>query len=141
MSEQTRAVAKRYYEVFGSGPESLDSIVNEDFVGHAGAGTNRDELKKSITAFLNSFPDLTAELDHVVAEDDKVSTWVTYKGTHRGEFAGVPGTGRQVEFPGWDHMRISGSRIAEMSSYCDVLSILTQIGALPELGKPAADVA
>ena len=125
-------MAKRYYEVFGDySPTALEEICSPDLKGHMGAGANLDQLKDSISGFLESFPDLRAEVKHLVCEGDVVSGWVTYSGTHQSTFAGVPGTGRSLSFPGWDLFRVEDGRIVELTSYCDLFSILNQIGALP----------
>jgi predicted ester cyclase len=60
-----------------------------------------------------------------------VSTWVSYQGTHHGEFAGVGGTGRPVKFAAWDLIRVEDGRIVEITQYCDVFTLMNQIGALP----------
>ena len=60
-----------------------------------------------------------------------MSTWVSYTGTHRGEFAGVSGTGRPVKFAAWDLIRVEDGRIVEITQYCDVFTLMNQIGALP----------
>ena len=132
MSQDPKAMAERYYEIFGNySPEALEEICAPDLKGHMGAGANLEQLKESISGFLGSFPDLRAEVRHLVREGDVVSAWVTYSGTHQGTFAGVPGTGRSLSFPGWDLFRVEDGRIVELTSYCDVFSILNQIGALP----------
>ena len=101
--------------------------------GHEGARRRRGELqplKLSIGSFREAFPDLTGELRYVVAEGDLVSTWVSYEGTHQGEFAGV-GIGPPVKFVAWDLMRVADGRIVEITQYCDVFTLMNQIGALP----------
>jgi predicted ester cyclase len=55
---------------------------------------------------------------------------VTWKGTHTGEFAGVPGTGREMSIAGWDLVRVQDGRIVELTQYCDVFTLLNQIGAM-----------
>lgn len=132
MSDQLRAVAARFYEVINAGSVNrLDEVCAPDLHGHAGAGADLDQLKQSISSFRESFPDLRAEARHIVCEGDLISTWVTYEGTHRGQFAGVTGTGRQVKFAAWDLIRVDGDRIVEITQYCDVFTLMNQIGALP----------
>ena len=55
----------------------------------------------------------------------------TYTATHRGDFAGVPASGRAVKFAGWDLLRIRDGKIVEITQYCDLFMIMSQIGALP----------
>ncbi len=131
MSNDPKSMASRFYEVISHwSPDGLDEICSPTLRGHAGAGADLDELKQSIGSFHDAFPDLVAVLDHAVGEDDVVSTWVTYRGTHRGTFAGVPATGRTVKFAGWDLITVHHGRIVEITSYCDVFTLMNQIGAL-----------
>ena len=132
MTLDPKAVVSRFYEIVNEGAvEKLDEICAPDLVGHAGAGANLIALKMSIGSFREAFPDLRAVLRHVVAEADLVSTWVSYEGTHHGDFAGVSGSGRPVKFVAWDLIRVADGRIAEITMYCDVFTLMNQIGALP----------
>jgi steroid delta-isomerase-like uncharacterized protein len=127
-----KAVLQRFYEIVNEGAtEKLDDVCAPDLKGHAGAGADLTQLKQSIASFREAFPDLRAEVRHAVAEDDLVSTWVSYQGTHQGEFAGVPGSGRNVKFVAWDLIRVKDGRIVEITQYCDVFTLMNQIGALP----------
>jgi steroid delta-isomerase-like uncharacterized protein len=127
-----KAVLQRFYEIVNEGAtEKLDDVCAPDLKGHAGAGADLSQLKQSIASFREAFPDLRAEIRYAVAEDDLVSTWVSYQGTHQGEFAGVPGSGRNVKFVAWDLIRVEDGRIVEITQYCDVFTLMNQIGALP----------
>jgi steroid delta-isomerase-like uncharacterized protein len=132
MTSDSKAVVRRFYEIVNEGAVGkLDEICAPDLTGHAGAGANLVQLKLSIGSFLEAFPDLRADVRHAVAEGDLVSTWVSYEGTHKGEFAGVSGSGRHVKFVAWDLIRVENGRIAEITQYCDVFTLMNQIGALP----------
>jgi predicted ester cyclase len=67
----------------------------------------------------------------VVCEGDQVSTWVTYHGTHQGEFAGIAGSGRPVKFAAWDLFQVRDGKIVDITQYCDIFTLMNQIGALP----------
>ena len=132
MSIDTKAVASRFYEILGAHDlGALDEVCSPQMRGHAGAGHDLAEFRASVGGFIAAFPDLRIDVRHLVAEDDMVSTWVTYEGTHHGEFAGVPASGRQIKIAVWDLMRISDGRIVELTEYCDLFALMNQIGALP----------
>jgi steroid delta-isomerase-like uncharacterized protein len=132
MTSDPKAVVRRFYEIVNDGAlERFDEICAPDLKGHAGAGADLAQLKQSIGSFREAFPDLRAEVRHAVAEGDLVSTWVSYRGTHKGEFAGLSGSGRPVKFVAWDLIRVKDGRIAEITQYCDVFTLMNQIGALP----------
>jgi predicted ester cyclase len=132
MGSNPKAVVERFYEIVNEGAlQKFDEICVPDLRGHAGAGADLEQLKQSIGSFREAFPDLHGEIRYAVAEDDLVSTWVSYEGTHEGEFAGVSGSGRHVKFVAWDLIRVEDNRIAEITQYCDVFTLMNQIGALP----------
>lgn len=132
MTNDPRSIANRFYEIVNDwSPEKLDDICSPKLRGHAGAGADLAQLKQSIGSFVDAFPDLHADPRHLICEGDLVSSWVTYEGTHLGEFAGVTGSERPVKFTGWDLIRVEDGRIAEITQYCDVFTLMNQIGALP----------
>jgi steroid delta-isomerase-like uncharacterized protein len=127
-----RSVARRFYDIVNEGSlDKLDEICAPDLRGHAGAGGDLTQLKQSIGAFLQAFPDLRSDPRYIVCEGDLASAWVSYEGTHEGEFAGVTGSGRSVKFVAWDLIRVEDGRIAEITQYCDLFTLMNQIGALP----------
>jgi steroid delta-isomerase-like uncharacterized protein len=132
MDTAEKRVIRRYYELVNAGsPERFDEVCSPDLKGHAGAGADLDELKASVASFLAPFPDLTAEVRNLVQEGDLVSAWITYTATQQGDFAGVPASGRRVRFAAWDLIRVRDGKIVEVTQYCDLFTIMSQIGALP----------
>ena len=132
METKEKNVARRLYELVSEGrPEACDEVCASDLVGHAGAGSDLADLKASVGSFMVPFPDLAAEVQHLVQEGDLVSVWLTYTATHQSEFAGVPASGRRVRFAGWDLVRVNDGKIVEITEYCDLFALMSQIGALP----------
>ena len=126
-----KAVAVRFYEILNNWtPEELDEVCSPDLRGHAGARADLEQLKRSVGGFFEAFPDLQAEVRHLVCEGDTVSAWVSYAGTHQEQFAGVPGSGRPVKFAAWDLIRVENAKIVEITQYCDLFTLMNQIGAL-----------
>jgi steroid delta-isomerase-like uncharacterized protein len=86
--------------------------------------------KGMVMMFRAAFPDWVEAVEDVIAEDDKVVIRVTGRGTHEGEFQGIPPTGRQVVATGVGIARIEGGRIAEAWAAYDALGLMQQIGAV-----------
>lgn len=57
---------------------------------------SRDGMGRAVMRWREAFPDLRMEIDELIAEDDLVAGRFTLSGTHRGEWNGVPPTGREV---------------------------------------------
>jgi steroid delta-isomerase-like uncharacterized protein len=79
-----------------------------------------------------AFPDWHSTPEELVAEGDVVVERWTGRGTHRGEFQGIPPTGEQVEVPGVVFYRIRDGKIVEFRGSFDGLAMLRQLGALPQ---------
>jgi steroid delta-isomerase-like uncharacterized protein len=71
-----------------------------------------------------SFPDWHNTLLDLVAEGDRVAFRYEEGGTHRGDFDGIPATGRSVVARGIDIVRIEGGRIAETWVSTDIVPTL-----------------
>jgi steroid delta-isomerase-like uncharacterized protein len=106
----------------------VDDLFVEDFVVN-GARIGRTGLKQSMSQYLTTFPDLTVVIDKIVAEGDEVGIWYTARGTQRGEFRGVPPTGKQVSWVGVDLLRVERGKIVEGRFVDDALGLMQQLGA------------
>ena len=89
-----------------------------------------ERLKRLVTVDQSApFPDLHRTIDDLVAEGDKVVVRQTIRGTHRGEYLGVPPTGKPVTFTAVAIFRLADGRIVESWILRDDLSILQQLSA------------
>ena len=75
------------------------------------------------------FPDLHARIDDLVAEGDRVAVRLTFRGTHQGEFLGVPATGRTVEYVSHEFYRFADGLVAEEWICSDLASLQGQLTA------------
>ena len=82
-------------------------------------------------AVLQAFPDVHASILDLIAEGDKVVERTEAGGTHKGEFNGVPPTGRPVKWSELHVYRIENGKIAELWSEIDFMGMMTQMGAIP----------
>jgi steroid delta-isomerase-like uncharacterized protein len=139
MSEANKESMRRVLEeAFGQGKmEIIDELLDPDFVCHdpnseSGEIRGADTIKGEIEYFRNAVPDLTYTVEDQVVEGDKVVSRYTARGTHQGEFFGVPGSGRHIEMTGItiDRFDESGKLIEEWPEY-DLLGAMQQMGAIP----------
>jgi steroid delta-isomerase-like uncharacterized protein len=91
----------------------------------------RDGWKAFVQSFYAGFPDLRMELHEVVATEDRAVLRVTYRGTHSGEFQGVPATGKKVAMTGIGMFAIHNGRAVENWAEINVIELMQQIGAIP----------
>lgn len=119
--------------------ETADAIIHPDFFDHTnppGMQHGLDGHKAIVRLFRSVFPDLKWRIDDLIAEGDKVVARTTMLGTHRGDFFGIPPTGRTVEMTGVHIMRIADGRIVEHWGSNDDLGLMRQLGVIPAPGEP-----
>jgi predicted ester cyclase len=97
------------------------------FDEHPGLGM----LKKVFPSMLTTFPDFQAELKQQLVDGDRVASHWIFRGTHHGEFYGVPATGKSVEFQNISICRVVGERVVSYNSEIGALKLLMQFGVLP----------
>ena len=136
ISDAAESVVRRNTEeVQGQGKfEVFEQLFADDFVDHTTQpGTTPDKagVRKLYTYLRQAFPDFHAEIHWQLADGDRVTTYKTYRGTHRGEFLGVAPTGRKVQFETVDVMRVQDGKITEHWGVANLFSLMQQLGPLP----------
>jgi steroid delta-isomerase-like uncharacterized protein len=134
-AEENKALIRRYHEVTeGANEAGLRAIVAPNFQLY-GPGSpvpmNIDQGIQMGSMFLNAFPDGLSTIEEMVAQDNLVATRGVYRGTHRGDFMGMPATGKQVEVPWISFDRILDGKLAEHRFLMDIQVMMQQLGAVP----------
>jgi steroid delta-isomerase-like uncharacterized protein len=132
--EENKAVVRRYVEEFKTGgDESVAAALRSpDFVNHSappGTPSGPDGGLRLFRSLRAAFPDLAVRIDDMVAEGDEVVTRQTFTGTHRGEWLGVPGTGRAVSWSVIDIVRLVDGRMTDHWAVADFHGLLGQLTA------------
>jgi len=70
-----------------------------------------DNMKGFVTYLRTAFPDITFTVEREIAGDNKVASRWRIKGTHKGEFLGMPATGNVVEDYGIDIFTFAQGKI------------------------------
>jgi len=115
-----------------------ETIIHPDFFDHTnppGMQHGLEGHKAIVRLFRSVFPDLRWDIDDLIAEGDRVVARTTMRGTHRGDFFGIPPTGRSVEMRGVHIMRIADGQIIEHWGSNDDLGLMRQLGAIPTPGE------
>lgn len=131
-----KAIARSLIAGLTSG--NLD-VVNEllatDFIAHMSGLPEPirgvEAFKQYVSAHAVAFPDQHYTFEDAIAEGDKVVLRWTVRGTHTGEFKGIPPTGKQIAFSGVNIYRIASGKVVEEWSNFDRLDMLQQIGVIP----------
>jgi steroid delta-isomerase-like uncharacterized protein len=130
--EANKAVVMRVVdEMWNRGDaDAVEELIAPDMVEHGafGAGTGgRDDARTTVERFRAAFPDLVLEAEHLIAEGDHVVLHWVGRGTHEGEFMGMPPNGATVTASGLDIYRIADGRVVEHWGYPDVAGLMAQL--------------
>ncbi|HZC00985.1 MAG TPA: ester cyclase [Gammaproteobacteria bacterium] len=135
-AEENKDLARRSWESLSErNPDLIEEFYPPDLVWHAPDQDIRgyEEARQYVSTFFDAFPDINITLEDVIAEGDQAVTRYTIRGTHRGETEEFgPPTGRQMEVEGITIHRIEGGKIVEEWERYDNLSVMQQLGLVPE---------
>jgi steroid delta-isomerase-like uncharacterized protein len=96
-----------------------------------GQGPGLSGLKDVLRGMRAGFPDMHWTVEEQIEEGEKVLTRFVWSGTHRGEFFGVPATGRRVTVWGMVIDRFVDGRIKDTRIIIDALGLMAQLGVFP----------
>jgi predicted ester cyclase len=122
-------------EIWNNGRlDRIDELIAEDLVDHvdlAGLeGSGRARYRASVEMMRSAFPDYRNPLDFVIAEDAFAVSYGRSTGTHRGEFFGIPPTGRKIDVPTFGILRFENGQAVERWGFADNLAIMQQLGLM-----------
>ncbi|NHC24326.1 ester cyclase [Nocardioides sp. IC4_145] len=89
---------------------------------------DREDMKRTIRQMRASFPDLITRVDQCIEGPDTLAILWRSSGTHLGEFADVPPTGKRIEVAGASFCRIKNSLITDEVETWDPRDILATLG-------------
>jgi steroid delta-isomerase-like uncharacterized protein len=121
-------------EFLTSGDAALaEEFLSPDIVLHFAGQQQRgrDTYRAVVAANGDTFEDLVWTVEEMVADGDAVAVRYTMTGTHRGDFAGIPPTGKAVVAQSMAFYRLADGQIVEERAQLDMLGILQQLGAAP----------
>jgi len=133
VEEQNKTLVKDYIDEFNKGNvEILNEVCAPDYRFYVPSNSpkfmSREEIIGIMKTFLIAFPDFNWSIEDTVAEGDKVVTRFSMRGTHEGEWEGIPPTGNMVETSAIFITRIENGKIVEMREEENSLGFMTQLG-------------
>lgn len=87
----------------------------------------REGFKEWMVAARRSFPDLWGRVEDVLVSGEFVIGRVTWRGTQRGPFAGLPPTQKQTAFEAIHIVRFDGPTVAEWWDVANLLEAIKQL--------------
>jgi predicted ester cyclase len=111
----------------------LDEVCNRDAVWHFGSegeihGIKEFKRHNTEAGGAVVFPDFQIKIEDILAEANNVVVRYSLGATHKGEFMGVSGTGKKVNWNAIVIFRLLNDKIQESWTYEDTLGLMKQIG-------------
>ena len=131
-AEANAALVLESIEALNAGDtERLLAVVAPDIVIHYAEMPEplhgRETWQQGFELMRRAFPDLDAHVDDLVAARDKVAIRVSFRGTHQGEFQGIPATGRKIHYVSHEFYRVENGLFAEEWICSDMASLFHQL--------------
>jgi steroid delta-isomerase-like uncharacterized protein len=109
-------------------------LVAEDGVDHTpvpGQGPGREGWKGKWEYLMSAFSDVSFTIEQSVEQGDTVATRYVFRGTHTGDFLGMPATGKSFEVLSLDMVRVRDGQIVDHWGLLDMPAVMTQLGLMP----------
>lgn len=135
MSDRNKAAARRWTEeIWNHGDfSSAKEFVADDVRFQSNQIPPFDgleTLQETVSGLRAGFPDGRFTVDEMIAEGDAVVHRWTFRGTHGGEWLGIPATGKQVEVTGTATSHLEDGKIVDHVADWDALRMMQQLGAV-----------
>ncbi len=92
------------------------------------------EIIQALQGWANAFPDSKATFVREFASGDTAVLELVWKGVHTGPLqtptGAIPASNKPIEVPACQVVQVEGGKIKSLSHYFDMLTLLTQIGAM-----------
>ena len=144
MSEGNKNIVRRLFEeVWNKGNlQVTDDLFTPNYSHHDSStpdvGRGPDSEKKRATLYRTAFPDLRLTVEDIIAEGETVVARWSCRGTHKGDLNGIAPTGKHVNLTGISIARFTNGKMSEGFVNWDALSLMQQLGVVPDLAKTMA---
>ena len=111
-------------------PATIEKYFSPDYRRHLTASSpplTREEQRQRANRLRAAFSDTHATLEDIFAEGDRVAYRLTIRGTHTGEFLGVPASGREVAVSFIAIVRVVDGKVVEEWGGLDQPDLIRQM--------------
>ena len=143
MAAQSAELSRRIFEDVWNRKNlnAIDDLISANYIHHdanSPAASGIDGYKQFVNYYMNAFPDAHFTIDDAFTDGQNEVTRWTVVGTHEGELAGIPRTGRRFSVTGISIARIANGKITESWNNWDALGLMQQLGVVSAEAKGRA---
>lgn len=134
LSDEDRVAIETLYRVFSDhNPDLLDHAVTADWQDiplAPGQAPGREGMKPMLRGFSAAFPDAKVTIHEIIGAPGRAAVRAEITGTHKGEWFGVPPTGRAFTLPIHEFHHVENGRVTHTWHMEDWFGWLHQMGAM-----------
>jgi predicted ester cyclase len=135
--QKNKEIVRKTFEIVGNGDfDAMDKYISQNYKRHCQATPDLvveslNDFKGFIREDRKAIPDQQLIVKHLIAENDLVAFWGTYKGTQTGQMGPFPPTGKPVELDFSGVHRLVNGKVVETWVTWDNITVLSQLGHFP----------
>lgn len=99
-----------------------------------------EAFKEYYSNFTNGFSNADFKIVDIFGQGDKLVKHWRFKGTHSGDFFGIPATGKSIDIEGTTIALMKDGKIAQEQDFMDNLAFMAQLGLNPLLNADNVSV-
>ena len=130
---QNKELARKMFEALGKEDfETYKELLAPDYAYYFPSRSTKPmsleetiEIRKMLQ---KAFPDISWSMEELIATEDKTIIRFIERGTHEGEYMGIPATGNKYENSGILISRIENGKVVEQWEELDLLGLMQQLG-------------
>ena len=136
--EYVESNVKMYSDVWNAvfSDKNIDLVTSENFhedvtvVTSNGDVTGLENFKGYYANYLNGFSDGEFTIIHIFSQGDMLVKQWHFKGTHDGDFFGIPATNKQLDLTGTTIVKMKDGKVLQEQDFFDNYTFLSQLGLL-----------
>jgi len=133
LQKQNKELVKRFYAAANKGDsEALKEVLAPEYAWYVPSRNtepiSREGSMEFVREMFDAFPDCHWSIEDLIAEGNIVVSRFIFRGTHEGEYQGIPATGNKIEISGFMMTRIENGKLVEDKEDVDLLGFMQQLG-------------
>jgi steroid delta-isomerase-like uncharacterized protein len=137
--DHTATVQRAFERINAGDVEGFGDTLAENFVEHEqtpGLEPTKEGTKQLFRMLIAAYPDLRFDIEDIVSGGDKVTARLRVTGTNKGDFMGIPATGKSINVQAIDILQFDATGlVTEHWGVMDIMSMMQQLGVVPS-GPP-----
>lgn len=133
-TETNKTIVRRLLDAINTDNEAAFLAVLEpavlDHYSLPGLPPGREGWNMNRKILRAAFPDACWHEEDLFAEGDRVVGRYTLRGTHQGDFLGIPATGNSITVSNIHILRIADGKIVEHWGHGDDMGMMRQLGVM-----------